>query len=160
MTTLTVDDLLLGSRATHEVEVPPDVLDPAGGSEVAGAVVTIRPLVMADLQRIQRAGAESKALTSALMVQQALVEPEVTVEQVNRMPAGLVEHLLREVNRVSGLALTGDELTDAVQAPMARACFVLSRELGWSPEECAGLTVGQVLLYLELLGRGEWPLAG
>ncbi len=157
MTTLTVDDLLLGSGATHEVEVPAEL---RGGDDAEPATVTIRPLVMADLQRIQRAAADSKALTSVLMVQQALVEPAATVDQVNRMPAGVVEHLLREVNRVSGLSLTGDELTDAVHAPMARACFVLAREFGWSPEECAGLTLGQVLLYLEMLGRGEWPLAG
>ena len=89
------------------------------------------------------------------MVQQALVEPTMTVDEVNRMHAGLVELLLGHVNRISGLSLSGDELADAVQAPMARACFELSRHFGWTPEECAALTVGQVLLYLEMLGRGE-----
>jgi hypothetical protein len=37
---------------------------------------------------------------------------------------------------------------------MTRACFELAREFGWTPDECAALTVGQVLMYLELLGRG------
>jgi hypothetical protein len=73
------------------------------------------------------------------------------------MHAGLVEFLLREVNRVSGLSLSGDELEATVQAPLARACFVLAREFGWTPEECAALTLGQILVYLELLGRGEGP---
>jgi hypothetical protein len=89
------------------------------------------------------------------MVQQALVEPKLSIDQVNRMHAGLVEFLLREVNRISGLAMSADELETAVQAPLARACFVLSREFGWTPEQCAGLTVGQVLLYLEMLGRNR-----
>ena len=89
----------------------------------------LRPLVLADVQRIQRAARDERALTSVLMVQQALVEPTVTVEQVNRMHAGLVEFLLGEVNRISGLQLDRDELEEAVQAPLARACFVLARRV-------------------------------
>jgi hypothetical protein len=59
------------------------------------------------------------------------------------------------VNAISGLAVEADELERAVRAPLARACFVLSREFGWTPNECAELTVGQVLLYLEMLARDE-----
>jgi len=155
---LTTDELLLGGTATHIVEIPPEVLQPAGEAEANGdgpASVVLRPLLLADVQRIHQATHESRDLTSVLMVQQALVEPKVTVEDVNRMHAGLVEFLLHEVNRISGLALSGDELEEIVQAPLARACFVLGREFGWSLDECARLTVGQVLLYLEMLGRGE-----
>ena len=89
------------------------------------------------------------------MVQQALVEPALTLEQVNRMHGGLVEFLLAEVNRISGLRMGGDELADAVHAPLARACFVLAAQFGWTPDECAALTVGQVILYLEMPGRGD-----
>jgi hypothetical protein len=153
---LSAEELLLGSEATSVVEIPPEVLEPAGGSgESAPGTVVIRPLTLADVQRIQRAARDEHALTSVLMVQQALVEPKVTVEQVNRMHAGLVEYLLREVNRVSGLQLDRDELQETVQAPLARACFVLAREFGWTPEECAALTLGQALVYLELLGSGD-----
>jgi hypothetical protein len=154
---LSADDLLLGGQATHRVDVPDSVLSPAGGSgDTPGdRTVVLRPLVLADVQRIAKAARDDQALTSVLMVQQSLVDPAVTIDQVQRMHAGLVEHLLQEVNRISGLSLTGDELADAVQAPMARACFELSRQFGWTPEECAALTVGQVLLYLEMIGRGE-----
>lgn len=164
---LTADDLLQGGRATREVEIPAAVLaagddGPVGASDAMGpevGTVVLRPLVLADIQRIQRAAGESRELTSVLMVQQALVEPTLTVEQVNRLHAGLVQFLLTEVNRLSGLALSSDELADAVQAPMARACFTLSREFGWTPDECAELTIGQVLLYLEMIGKGEqWSL--
>lgn len=152
MGALTTDELLLGGRATHTVDVPADVL--MGDGDVPAQVV-LRPLVLADVQRIHQAAAESRDLTSVLMVQQALVEPSVTIEDVNHMHAGLVEFLLHEVNRISGLTLGGDELEQVVRAPLARACFVLAREFGWTPDECARLTVGQVLLYVDLLGRGE-----
>lgn len=167
---LSIDELLLGGAQTHVVDVPADVLHPAAGvvkdaeslgngaaSNGAGASVVIRPLVLADVQRIHKAAQESNALTSVLMVSQALVEPKAGVEEVSRMHAGLVEFLLGHVNRVSGLTLAGDELDEAVQAPLARACFVLAREFGWTPDECAALTLGQILLYVEMVGRGEVP---
>lgn len=150
---LTADELLLGGRATHVVTVPADVVNPGDPTGGPGRVV-LRPLVLADVHRVQKAAREDQALTSVLMVQQALVEPSVTIDQVNRMHCGLVEFLLGEVNRISGLRLGRDELDDAVRAPITRACFELAREFGWTPDECAALTVGQVLMYLELLGRG------
>lgn len=149
---LTSDELLLGGATTHTVEIPADVLMAEGD---APSHVVLRPLVLADVQRIHQAAQESRDLTSVLMVQQALVEPKVTIDEVNRMHAGLVEFLLHEVNRISGLSLAGDELEQVVHAPLTRACFVLAREFGWTPDECARLTVGQVLLYVDLLGRGE-----
>src|SRR3954452_20296419 len=101
--TATVEQLLLAGGTTHEVEIPAHVLAPGGDGEMPARVV-IRPLLLADVQRIQKAGREGAALTSALMVSQALVEPKLTLDQVGRLHAGLVELLLREVNRISGLA--------------------------------------------------------
>src|SRR5829696_7489134 len=154
--TLTAEELLLGGEATHVVELDAAVLAPGGnGNGAAGpARVVIRPLLLADVQRVQRAARDEGVLTSMVMVQQALVEPKLTLEQVTRLHAGLVEHLLREINRVSGLSMAADELDDVIRAPLSRACFVLAREFGWTPDECAALTLGQVLVYLEMLGRG------
>lgn len=149
---LQAEELLLGGRATFTIAVPPDVLQPGAPGDEPGTVV-LRPLVLADVQRVQRAARDDQALTSVLMVHQAMVEPPVTLDQVNGMHCGLVEFLLGEVNRISGLRMGRDELDDVVRAPMARACFELARQFGWTPEECAALTVGQVLMYLELLGR-------
>lgn len=152
---LSAEDLLAGGTLTHTVTVPAGVLHPSGEGAGAPERVVLRPLVLADVSRIDKAGRDDETLASVLMVAQALVDPPVTVDQVQRMHAGLVEFLLGEVNRISGLRLAGDELSQQVQAPLARACFVLAREFGWTPDDCAGLTVGQVLLYLEMLGRGE-----
>jgi hypothetical protein len=155
MATLTAEDLLSGATATHRVQIPAHLSADLGTPESESAEVVLRPLVLADIARLNRAAGQDTDLAGALMVQQSLVEPTMTVDQVQRLPAGLVEFLLGEVNRVSGLSLHADELEAAVHAPLTRACFVLAREFGWTPERCAELTVGQVLLYLEMLGRGE-----
>jgi len=155
MSTLTTEDLLAGASITHRVAVPTELVP--GAMPEASHDVVLRPLILADVMRLHRAAGDDGELASALMVQQAMVDPTLTLDQVHSLPAGLVEFLLGEINRISGLSLGGDDLTDAVHAPLARACFVLSREFGWSPDRCAELTVGQVLLYLEMLARGHRP---
>lgn len=153
---LSAEELLASGSATHVVEIPAALL--GGGQEGGGAVageVTLRPLLVRDVDRVVRAAREQRVLTSVLMVQQALVAPRLSVEQVGDLPAGLVQFLAERVNAISGLAIGQDDLEQMVRAPMARACFVLAREFGWTPAECSELTVGQILLYLEMLARGE-----
>lgn len=152
---LAAEDLLAGAQATHRVELPADLL----GTAEPG-FVTLRPLTAAAVQRVASAAKEERVLASVLMVQQALVEPRLSVEQVQSLSAGLLQHLLGAVNRVSGLSLDGDDLDRAVREPMARACFVLAREFGWTPADCSSLTVGQILLYLEMLARDGSVAAG
>lgn len=151
--TLSADDLLLAGSRSQRVAVPARVLDPSAAADAPAGEVLLRPLRLADLARIAKAARDDGHLTGVLMVQQALVEPALTLEQANRLHAGLVQHLLGEVNRISGLALSADELEQAVQAPLAKACFTLAREFGWTPQQCADLSVGQVLLYLEMAAR-------
>lgn len=159
---LSADELLAGSRLTFAVAVPAQVLHPSlngdaeglnADAEAAGApsVVRLRPLTLGDLQTIARAARDNDSLVATLMVQQALVEPALTVAQVAAMHAGLVHFLLDKVNRISGLALADDELADAVAAPLARAAHLLAREYGWTPQEVNDLTLGQVLLHLRML---------
>lgn len=149
MTALTIDELLLGGREVVIVDVPAEVLAP-GAPDPSTGTVTLRPLVLADVNRIQKAARDDDALTTVLMVQQAMVTPAVTIDQVNQMHCGLVEFLFGEVRRISGLGLARDELDEVVREPMARACFELARRFGWTPDDCAALTVGQILMYLEM----------
>lgn len=154
---LSAEDLLGGAGLVHEISLPAGLLAAQEGAGGIAGKVSLRPLTLKDVQRITRAARDGQALTSILMVQQALVEPRLSVEQVSGLPAGLARFLLDQVNTVSGLDLGEEELDEAVKAPLVRACFVLSREFGWSPTECAELTIGQALLYLEMLARGESP---
>jgi hypothetical protein len=156
---LTAEELLTGAATTYPVAIPAAVLRPeTGESGIAGEVV-LRPLTVRDIQRVTQAAKEQRLLTSVVMVQQALVSPKLSLEQVGGLPAGLVQFLLARVNAISGLSLDEADLDKAVRAPLTRACFVLGREFGWTPGECSDLTVGQVLLYLEMLARGETPEA-
>ena len=159
---LTADELLAGSTITHDIALGlamPAVAegsdDPAVG---VAAKVRMRPLTVRDIQKITKAARDDEALLSALMIKEGIVEPALSFDQIQGLPAGLAKFLLGELNRISGLAVTEDEMADAVSAPLARACFVLAREFGWSPQEVGELTIGQLLLYMEMLGRGSTPV--
>jgi hypothetical protein len=148
---LTAEELLAGGSLSHSITIPPELLSTNGGTP--GHVV-VKPLTVRDLQLIVKASRDDSGLTAALMIQQALVEPELSASQVSALPAGLARFLMDEINRVSGLATSADELTEHVQAPLARACFVMAREFGWTAEEVSGLTIGQILLYLQMAQPG------
>jgi len=153
MAHLTADELLAGAAQTFTVAVPAALVRPGADADASAGEVVIRPLTVRDIERVSRAAKEQKLLSSVLMVHQALVTPKLTVEQVQGLPAGAVQFLLRKVNELSGLTLAADELEQAIRAPLTRACFVLAKEFGWTPAQCSDLTIGQVLLYLEMLAR-------
>jgi hypothetical protein len=147
---LSAEDILAGGALQHEVGVPAELAGKAGGGSV-----TLKPLTVRDLQRIAKAARDDDGLSAALMIQQALVEPRLELDQVNRLPAGLARFLVERINAVSGISTPADALEEMVQAPLAKACFVLAREFGWTPEEVSGMTIGQILLYLEMSHRRE-----
>ena len=90
--TLTAEELLAGSGLTHEVDVPAEFLGPNEGAAVAR--VLLRPLTVHDLQRIDKASREDEALSAGLMIQQAVVEPPLNLDQVTKLPAGLATRLI------------------------------------------------------------------
>jgi hypothetical protein len=152
---LTAEQLLAGGSLTHELEIPAELLGTNGNMPVETRV-TLRPLTVRDLQRIGKAAANDENLSAALMIQQALVEPTLRVEQVSELPAGLARFLVERINALSGISTPRGELAELVQAPLAKACFVFAKQFGWTPEEVSGMTIGQILLYLEMAhGEGD-----
>jgi hypothetical protein len=156
---LSPEELLAGSGLTYETEIPADVLRPGSAAAMNGAsalhkqrsTVRLRPLTVSDLQLVTRASKENDSLLGVLMVQRALVEPEMTVPQVAGMHVGLLQFLLGEVNRISAILVTDGDVAAAAAAPLSRAAFVLAKEYGWTPNQVSELTLGQVLLHLEML---------
>jgi len=149
---LSGEELVAGSALTYEVEVPPAVLHPGNGASPAvPGSVRLRPLTVADLQTITRAAKDSDSLVATLMVQRALVEPELTIAQVSSLHVGLLQYLLERINDVSGISTTADQLAAAVDAPISKATFLLAERFGWTPQEVGELTLGQVLLHLRLI---------
>jgi hypothetical protein len=146
---LTADELLAGANLTFDVELPPHVL--GGSATPRGGTVRLRPLTVRDLQLIARAAKDNDALAGALMVQTALVEPKLALPQVNALQVGLLQFLLTEVNRISGIGADAASVSGAAEDPLIRAAFLLAREFGWTPEQVGELTLGQILLHLQLL---------
>lgn len=153
--TLTAEQLLAGQAITHEIQIPTELLGTNGDTPAATEVI-LRPLTVRDLQRIGKAAREDESLSAALMIQQALVQPTLIPDQVAKLPAGLARFLIERINAISGISTSANALAEFVQAPLAKACFVLAREFGWTPEQVSGMTIGQILLYLEMSqGSGE-----
>lgn len=153
--TLSAEELLAGGSLKHEMAIPANLLS-ANGHGPEEMHVVLRPLTVRDLQRIAKASNNDDALSAALMIQQALVEPALKAEQVSQLPAGLARFLVERINELSGIDTPRDELSELVQTPLAKACFIFAKEFGWTPEEVSGMTIGQILLYLEMArGGGE-----
>jgi hypothetical protein len=148
---LSAEQLLAGSQARHEVELPPGLVPGGGGDDLR---VVLRALTVRDLQRIGRAAKDDEGASAALMIQQALVEPALKPDDVSRLPAGLARFLVERIDEISGIGTPRGALEELVQAPLAKACFVLAKEFGWTPQEVSGMTVGQILLYLQMLHDG------
>ena len=158
---VTAEELLAGREMTFDVEIPPDVLHPSlngGDSDDAGPrMVRLRPLSVRDVQLIAKAAKDDEVLTSALMVQRAVVEPDLKSDQVARMHGGVVTFLVDAINRISGLTSTDDEIRALAEAPLVRAFLKLSKEFGWTPDQVKDLTIGQILLYLESMPDERQP---
>lgn len=156
--TLSPEELLAGGSLAQEIEIPADLLNVNGGGP-ADARIVLRPLTVRDLQRIGKAAREDDGLSAALMIQQALVEPALKLEQVSQLPAGVARFLVDQINTISGISVPQNALEELVQAPLARACFVLAKEFGWTPEQVSGMTIGQILLYLEMAQGNKQDVA-
>lgn len=154
---LSAEELMAGREVTYDVDVPRELLQPDPDSprptEASGRTVRLRPLTVKDIQLIAKAARDDEVLTSVLMIQRAVVEPTLKQADITQMSSGLVRFLVERVNRISGLSATDDELRELAGSPIVQAFFVLAREFHWTPEEVRGLTVGQILGYLELVGR-------
>ena len=144
---LTAQDLLAGSQLVHTVTVPGVLLRP-GEPDAAGGEVRLRPLSVGAMAVISRAARDDASLVPLLMIKEALVEPVLTLDQVRQMHIGLVHFLVGEVNRASGLSAEGEAFDAAMESPAARAHLLLARHFGWTPEQVAQLTPGQVMVYL------------
>jgi hypothetical protein len=147
--TLSIEELLAGGSLTHEVAIPAELLNANGHSPANGQVI-LRPLTVRDLQRIAKAARDDESLSAALIIQQGLAEPALKFEEVAQLPAGLARFLVDQINAISGISTPRNALEELVQAPLAKACFVLAKEFGWTPEEVSGMTIGQILLYLQM----------
>lgn len=105
---LTAEDLLAGANATFDVSIPSALLQPAKTQGSNGAVtdevlVRIRPLTIGVYQLIMKAAKNDPGLIPLLMIKESLVEPAMSLDQVRKLPIGLVELLIDQIRQVSGM---------------------------------------------------------
>jgi hypothetical protein len=152
------EELMSGRELTYEIGIPPAVLRPSADGRPADGdakVIKLRPLTVRDVQLIAKAARDDEVLTSVLMIQRAVVEPQLKQNEIADMHSGLVGFLVDHINRISGLSTTEDEVKELAEAPIVRAFFVLAKEFNWTPQQVKEMTVGQVLGYLELLNQSK-----
>jgi hypothetical protein len=158
---LSAQELLSGSRLTHDIRVPESVLHPnaesaapgsAAGNGHAPAIVRMRPLTVATLTLIARAARDDEGLTPLLIVKESLVEPVLTLDQIRQLHAGLIHFLVSRAYRISGLTDSGDAI-EAADSPSGAAYTLLARHFGWTPDQVSDLTPGQVAVYLAGIER-------
>ena len=177
---LTTEKLLAGASVCFEIQIPSSILqadlgDSATLTDIEGRalsaeqignlaldrnpsaenLVRMRPLTIGDLQLINRAARDSDSLMATLMVQRSLVEPEMSIAEVNRLPVGVLQYLSNQVNEISGINASEDQLQQAAEEPLARAAFILAKHFGWTPQQVGELTLGQVLFNLKMLRQGS-----
>ena len=105
---LTAEDLLAGAGTTFDVVIPSELLPGAKSPGANGtgpdeALVRIRPLTIGVYQLIMKAAKNEPGLIPLLMLKESLVEPAMSLEQVRRLPLGLVELLIGQIREISGL---------------------------------------------------------
>ena len=156
---LTPEELMAGGDISHEIKIPEDVLHPPmngnHANQKAENKVKLRPLTVKDVQLIAKAAKDDEVLTSILMIQKAVVEPQLKQNDISKMHSGLVRFLVDRINHISGLTTTEDEVQEIADSPIVRAFFVLAKEFNWTPQQVKEMTVGQILGYLELLNQSK-----
>ncbi|MFH7245294.1 MAG: hypothetical protein ACHWZW_20855 [Spirulina sp.] len=143
---LAAADLLAGSQVVHDVEIPPEVLQP--GTRGVGGRVQLRPLNLATMTLIARAAREDSSLVPLLTIKEAVVEPTLTLDQVRQMHVGLVHFLVGRINVISGLSEDGSAIASALNSSLGHTHLMLAKHFGWTPEQVSQLTPGQVAVYL------------
>jgi hypothetical protein len=150
---------MAGGNMSYEIEIPEAVLHPKLDGESVnsetGKKVKLRPLTVKDVQLIAKAAKDDEVLTSVLMIQKAVVEPQLKQGDIANMHSGLIGFLVDRINYISGLSTTEDEIQEIAESPIVQAFFVLAKEFNWTPQQVREMTVGQILGYLEMLNQAK-----
>lgn len=158
---ITAEELLAGSSINYDFVIPVDLYKPFNVSDNQNpeaddpktSSVKLKPLTIKDMQLIVKGAKNDATLTCSLMIHRSVVSPSMDIDTISRLNGGIVKFLIQKINQISGFTATEDHLSSMVQAPLARACFILAKEFGWTPEQVSEMTIGQILLYIEMIRK-------
>ncbi|HHG83929.1 MAG TPA: hypothetical protein ENJ82_04205 [Bacteroidetes bacterium] len=100
---VTADELLAGANATYRLEVPAEVVRPGAEGENKPVVIQLRPVTIGGFQLILKAAKDDPGMIPILLIKESLVEPEMNLQQVQRLHLGLVEYLVNHIRKISGM---------------------------------------------------------
>lgn len=100
---LSAEDLLAGASVNYDVTIPPELLHPGRGDASSEMAVTLKPLTIGTFQLIMKAAKNDASLIPLLMIKESLIQPALTLEQVKKLPLGLVNFLIGHIREISGL---------------------------------------------------------
>lgn len=107
---LSAEDLLAGAETIFEIVMPNEMISQSfdaktmnGNGTTQERIIKIRPLTIGVFSLITRAAKNDSALIPLFMIKESVVEPVLTIEQVKKMPIGMVEFIIENIRNVSGL---------------------------------------------------------
>ena len=92
--------MLTSLDETYTIKIPGEILAPVDDNPHQ---VTIRPLTVHSFQMIAKAAKDDHFLIPLLMVKEAVIEPELSIQEIRSMKVGLVNFLVSEIKRLSGI---------------------------------------------------------
>ena len=92
--------LLTGENEISTIEIPGEIL---AAKDHDSLKVKIRPLSVHSFQMIAKAAKDEHALVPLLMVKESVVEPALSIQEIRGMKVGLVNFLIQEIKRISGI---------------------------------------------------------
>ena len=102
---LTAEELLAGASTEYSVEIPSAIVRPGSDTSENGNTISVRlkPLTIGAFQLIMKAAKEDPGMIPLLMIKETLTEPQMSLGQIKQMHLGLVEFLVAEIRKISGM---------------------------------------------------------
>lgn len=100
---ITAEDLLAGSSAKFEIEIPPEVLHAGKKSNGKQVTVVLQPINIETLQLIMKASKDNSSLIPLLLIKEGVIAPKLALNQIQKMHIGLVDFLVQEIRHISGM---------------------------------------------------------
>jgi hypothetical protein len=124
---LSAEDLLTASSNDYSLIIPPSILNPSreqsqdsaatsqSKRSIPGQSVIIRTLTLQAIQQVLEVGQQNPSQIPLLTIQKALVKPSLTPTQVSQLSAGLVDFLMVQIQRISGLPVPVSYPLEAIE---------------------------------------------
>lgn len=92
--------MLTSLNEIYTIEIPGEILATVDNDLQQ---VKIRPLTVHSFQMIAKAAKDDHSLIPLLMVKESVVEPALNIQEIRSMKVGLVNFLISEIKRLSGI---------------------------------------------------------